>query len=413
MNGKFRVRIVVPDELQAHLPPPHTGKRNLTKSLGTGNEREANRVAVPYIAEFQGIIAQTESRIRGFSELSEIDRLSYPELIRRAPAVLERFLRTLDLPEPVAEIREPVSFESMIALWGRGKSKQAIDNMTAKCRRFAEYLGHDNMARVTFADCRGWKDEMIDDGDLSSGTISNHLKLTKALFKYAFDNDRISVNHMGRVKYSPGHGEERDDFTAEERRRILAMARDAEPHVYWCNWLCSFHGTRTGEVADMSTLDIEIIDEIAIFDIHRKNRNKDQRLKTLNSARRLALHQAVLDEGFIEFRDEVVRKHGHGALFREIRLDHYGRRAGTVTKDLCDWLRNTADPRKPFYSHRHVATSYLRNTLGPDGSPVVKEDIERYILGHGKKGSHAGYGKVWFETLKAAVEVIPNPLQAD
>jgi len=31
-------------------------------------------------------------------------------------------------------------------------------------------------------------------------------------------------------------------------------------------------------------------------------------------------------------------------------------------------------------------------------------------LGHRKKGWHSGYGKRWFETLKVAVEVIPNPL---
>jgi hypothetical protein len=84
-----------------------------------------------------------------------------------------------------------------------------------------------------------------------------------------------------------------------------------------------------------------------------------------------------------------------------------------VTTELSDWLRREVgitDPRKPFYSHRHTATSYLRNTLGPDGTPLVKEDIERYILGHRKKGSHGGYGKHWLLTLKRAIEVIPNPL---
>jgi hypothetical protein len=53
------------------------------------------------------------------------------------------------------------------------------------------------------------------------------------------------------------------------------------------------------------------------------------------------------------------------------------------------WLRHVVkitDPNKPFYSHRHTATSYLRNTRLPDGSPAVKEDIERYILGHAGKG---------------------------
>jgi hypothetical protein len=56
-----------------------------------------------------------------------------------------------------------------------------------------------------------------------------------------------------------------------------------------------------------------------------------------------------------------------------------------------------------------AGNSSFRRTRLPDGSPAVKEDIERYVLGHAGKGAHAGYGKRWFE--KAAVEVIPNPLE--
>jgi len=56
VKGIYRVRIVVPPELQRHLPPPYTGKKNLIKGLGTGNEREAKRLAVPYIADFLGLI---------------------------------------------------------------------------------------------------------------------------------------------------------------------------------------------------------------------------------------------------------------------------------------------------------------------------------------------------------------------
>ena len=51
VNGKYRVRIVVPPHLRPYLLPPHTGKANLTRALGTGNKREANRLAVPWIAD--------------------------------------------------------------------------------------------------------------------------------------------------------------------------------------------------------------------------------------------------------------------------------------------------------------------------------------------------------------------------
>ncbi len=65
------------------------------------------------------------------------------------------------------------------------------------------------------------------------------------------------------------------------------------------------------------------------------------------------------------------------------------------------------------YSHRHTAISYLRNTRLPDGSPAVKEDVERYLTGHARKGAHAGYGKQWIETLKAAIQVILDPLSGE
>jgi hypothetical protein len=60
----------------------------------------------------------------------------------------------------------------------------------------------------------------------------------------------------------------------------------------------------------------------------------------------------------------------------------------------------------------HTATSYLRNILLPDGSPAVNEDVERYLLGHAGKDVHAGYGEQWIKTLKAAIEIILNPLEA-
>jgi hypothetical protein len=142
---------------------------------------------------------------------------------------------------------------------------------------------------------------MIDEGDLSSGSILNHLKLLKALFTYAFDNEHLTTNPMARIKYSAGDGNERDDFTPEERKLILILARQAEPHVYWINWLCSFLGTRTSEVADANTLDIEHIDGIWVMSIHRKQRSRDQRLKTKVSTRKLALHGALLDEGFLDY----------------------------------------------------------------------------------------------------------------
>jgi hypothetical protein len=117
VNGKYRVRIVVPPELRPYLPPPHTGKANLTRALGTGNEREA-------------------------------------------PA--GRRMLQLDEHEPERSRR-------------RQAPKKGNQDMEAKCGRFAEWLGHDDTARVGFENCRDYRDAMIDEGDSSSGSILNRL----------------------------------------------------------------------------------------------------------------------------------------------------------------------------------------------------------------------------------------------
>jgi site-specific recombinase XerD len=62
--------------------------------------------------------------------------------------------------------------------------------MNTKCAAFIAWLEHDNMVEVTFEDARDWLDEMIEDGDLSTQSISNYLKAVKALFSHAFERPR-------------------------------------------------------------------------------------------------------------------------------------------------------------------------------------------------------------------------------
>jgi hypothetical protein len=237
VNGRYRVRIVVPPELRPYLPPPYTGKANLTRALGTGHEREANRLAAPWIADFQAAIASAASvteKPPGYGWMTRYR--AYHRGQNRFPTEARLFPSQPALAVPETQTK-PVSFDRIILLWAKqtNASKKGNQDMEAKCRRFAEWLCHDDMARVGFENCRDYRDAMIDEGDLSSGSILNHLKLLKALFTYAFDNEHIMTNPMARIKYSAGGRKERDDFTSEERKLILTLAREAEPHVYWVN----------------------------------------------------------------------------------------------------------------------------------------------------------------------------------
>ena len=210
---------------------PIPAKANLTRALGTGNEREANRLAVPWIADFQAAITSAHSITENPHGYDWMTRY-------RADHHAARLFPTdpaLALPETQTK---PVPFDQIILLWAKQTNapKKGKQDMEAKCGRFAEWLGHDDMARVAFENCRDYRDAMIDEGNLSSGSILNHVKLLKALFTYAFENEHITSNPIARIKYSAGDRKERDDFTPEERKLLLTLAREAEPHVYWVTY---------------------------------------------------------------------------------------------------------------------------------------------------------------------------------
>ena len=140
--------------------------------------------------------------------------------------------------------------------------------------------------------------------------------------------------------------------------------------------------------------------------IREDNRAPGQDLKTLARTRIMPLHSSILDEGFLEY----VKSLGNRPLFYNLKLDGYGRRSGAFTAIINEWLHETVGVTTTFYGYRRFVTSVLRNTLGPDGRPAVDGDIQRYLLGHGKKDVHSGYGENWVKTLKAAIECIPDPL---
>jgi hypothetical protein len=239
VDGVFRVRIVVPPKLQPHLPPPHTGKASLTKALATGNKAEANRLAVPWIADFQAILNEAEAALRGEDGWK---RYSYYPGPYEGSFGGPRIVRCHELPpdhqiNPYGEaivlgdghplkpktVEAPVRLEWMIDKWAKHTNapKKGLQNMTTKCGELTAWLrtnnpqAADDMRQVTFENGRDNRDFLIDEDRLARPTIANHLKALNALFKHGFENypDDFPVSPMARVKFDPGDGEARDDFT--------------------------------------------------------------------------------------------------------------------------------------------------------------------------------------------------------
>jgi hypothetical protein len=134
---------------------------------------------------------------------------------------------------------------------------------------------------------------------------------------------------MARIKYQAGDAEERDDFTPEERARILTAAREAGPVIRWLNWLSSFNGGRLSELVEADTRDIVMKEGIWVMEIKKTIRIPDQRRKTRVSARDAPLHSALLAEGFLEYVQAIRR---NTATVRCSRKSHSTLTAGAMVK---------------------------------------------------------------------------------
>jgi len=79
------------------------------------------------------------------------------------------------------------------------------------------------------------------------------------------------------------------------------------------------------------------------LDIRLDNRGEHGSLKNLRSERKVPLHPAVKEEGFLKY---VAKLPKNGPLFSNLTPDRYGKRGGSGSKRLCRWIRTTPEKRR-------------------------------------------------------------------
>jgi hypothetical protein len=102
--------------------------------------------------------------------------------------------------------------------------------------------------------------------------------MLKALFSCAAKDRRLLANPFADLEWDRGKENTRPDFTPDERARILRLARDADPAIYWGNWLAAFGGQQNEELADLHARDVECINGIWAIHIREDNRTAYQQL---------------------------------------------------------------------------------------------------------------------------------------
>ncbi len=159
-----------------------------------------------------------------------------------------------------------------------------------------------------------------------------------------------------------------------------------------------FHGLRANEAASLLITDIKEEAGVPFLDVKETDEegNREKRLKTSSSTRRIPIHDAVIGVGFLDFVASQRAAGQGGFLFPELAPD---RTTENRAKQFSQWfgrLRRkvlgeevTKEYGKNFHSFRHAVTDKLR--------AASESDEKRYALlgwsgSKGKQNAGFDYG---------------------
>jgi integrase len=153
------------------------------------------------------------------------------------------------------------------------------------------------------------------------------------------------------------------------------------------------------EVCQAYTSDIRQDQGIWYLDI---NENHGKRLKNAGSVRKVPLHHALIDEGFLAYAESLPE----GPLFPDLKPDRFGSPGGTATKRLGRWIRSLGidDPKKvPNHSWRHRFKDLCRGA-------GIEKAVNDALMDHASSDVGDRYGLGYpLKTLAEAIEKIPVP----
>jgi integrase len=285
------------------------------------------------------------------------------------------------------EGREPEGVANLIPVWVARNRPRSTSKMERHVRRFVDVNGDMPARSVTRSHVAAFRDALERDPRLGRRTAAQHLASLHALFQAAVSADVLPVNPAAGIrisKSSGGFAEEggrgRQTFTAEHARAILEAAKNEHPDMQWMLRLLAYTGARSGELAQLRTDDVTMIEGVLVLRIH----DKYGPLKNRFSVRDIPIPPACI--GIVDYAATVkgpwlfASFEAWGTRSRGVTFQH---RAGL-------WLRRTLQTKGTglaLHSFRH-----RWKTVAEEND--VPEPVRKAIMGHsGGSGVHAGYGE--------------------
>lgn len=319
-------------------------------------------------------------------------------------------------PQPVRSAPSGPTIADLFERWEKdhranGKPDKTVRDFSQKLQSLKAYLGHEDMERITPRHISEWCDDLRDNKGLAAKTINaKYLSAVKAVFRLARSKFLIDSDPSEgvAVKIPKAVQSRSKGFTEQEARQILSCANavfDQPSRVAyhntlarrWVPWICAYTGARVGEVTQLRTEDLIIVDGIPQITI-----TPEAGSVKAGHYRIVPLHPHLQEIGLVDF----IRSAKPGYLFHAggKTPEESVRLSGVVRGKIGDWVRNTVgikDSRvAPNHAWRHRFKTVGRNA---DIDLIYLDAIQ----GHAGRTAGEGYGEFSITTLYREICKLP------
>jgi hypothetical protein len=353
----------------------------------------------------------TLSRLVRECQCYQAERMAHHDAVDRlVERIEEEDIAPQSIALPTATERS-VGLNDLMDKWARERRVKAKskEEFVSKMGKLIEFVGHEDITRLTDRNVIGWKDQLLESG-ASDTKVENYLNVLKTLLNYAVRNKILTESPARGISFKAKDNgrDNRLPFTIEDARLLLIAARsNSNPVIRWANWISAFSGARLEEIVGSMREDIREVQGQWCIDISLNNRAGGASLKNVGSKRLVPLHPAILNEGFLKYVDSLK----NGPLFPNLRVDKYGKRSHWGSKAIGPWLRAIIpDNRKVFHCWRH----YFQDQCDLAG---IEEKIQYAICGYQDQRVSRRYGSlrkraspVRLEILAQAIYKLQSPL---
>jgi integrase len=204
-------------------------------------------------------------------------------------------------------------------------------------------------------------------------SVSHYYKWLQSVFAYA------KRDTIGYITTSPCSikrdykSRVRGVFDSQELQMLLAAAdTETQPWKKWVICLGIYTGARRGELVQLRTEDVKFDSATSRYYLLITDEHESQKLKTDNAKRKIPLHQAVIDAGFIDYVESGGERVFYEVTNHEVVTAWFARhiqRLGITSTNELNHIRS-------FHSFRHTFITKLMNNKD------VQINLLQQVVGH-------------------------------